>query len=446
MDELGALVGPMRPIEAFPTVDELNELADKLGARHPERVIISEIGRSRGGDAIRSVRVGSGERQIIVIGNPHPNEPIGMATIAHLLDRMAEDEARTLGATWHFVLCADPDGTRLNEGWFAGPLTRGRVARGYYRPPAGEQPEWSFPTTWRGRAVGTPLPETEALMDLIDRTRPAFIASLHNADFGGGFFYTSGGDETYWSALTDLLIAHDLPVHDGAADAPGAALWQRGVFAVPTFATMADAQVAAGVPEDAAAVGGGGIRDYAARYGAAVLVCELPLWIDPRVDDATPSGRTLREVLSECAAGYREVAATGAAVLERIADRLTGASPFERAATALVAALPEIARTKEAAADQDRIATRAEEFTEEYVWLGVFRLRLGGMLMRLLDEVAGPAAVAAERARFGAIFEKWCADVEADAPGRAVPREQLVAIQASAIATAVTRLRAGLPL
>ncbi len=36
--------------------------------------------------------------------------------------------------TWHLIGCVDPDGTRLNEGWFAGPFTPRNYARHFYRP------------------------------------------------------------------------------------------------------------------------------------------------------------------------------------------------------------------------------------------------------------------------------------------------------------------------
>lgn len=446
VDEVTGIVGPIGPVESFPTVDELDAFADGLAAKHPGRVTITELGRSRAGEPIREVRVGSGERHIIVLGNPHPNEPIGMATIRHLLGRFAEDEALTLGATWHFVLCVDPDGTRLNEGWFAGPLTRSAVAREFYRPVVTEQPEWAFPITWRDTAVGTPLPETQALMTLIDRTRPAFIASLHNADFGGGFFYTSGGDDTYWTALTDLLTTAQVPVYEGEPDAPGSRPLATGVFELVPFDTMAQALITAGA-DPVATLGGGGSLDYSARYGTAVLVCELPLWTDARITDATPTARSVGSVFRESAAGYRDIARTVGEVLDRVGDRFSGTSALERSVRAMVADLPGLVATRESSTN-DRPASMGEVFTEQYVWLGSFRLRLGGMLTRLLAAEAArdPSPVlAAERDRFGAVFTQWCTDIEQYAPGQRVPLDRLVAIQAGAIVTAATRLRDGRP-
>lgn len=438
------VVGRIGRIDTFPTVDELYAFADRLAGDHPGRVRVRDVGRSRGGDPIRVVQVGIGEHDILVLGNPHPNEPIGLATIRHLLGRLAEPGVGCLGATWHFVLCVDPDGTRLNEQWYGGPHTRTAVARHFYRPPAVEQPEWCFPTTWRGRRIGVPLPETEALMTLIDRTEPALIASLHNAEFGGGFFYTTGGDPEYWSALTALLAAADLPLHQGEPDSPGARVWAPGVFELPPFGQMADALAAAGV-EPVGALGGGGSRDYSARFGTALLVSELPLWIDPRVTDHTLSDRTLTRVLADTAADYRATGAAVAGVLERVGGELSGRSPFERAVRAVLGNIPGLAAAKEALG-QDRPATHGEIFVEKYVWTGMLRMRVGGMLSRLLAAEAGRSPlIAAERARFDAVFAEWCDAIDAAAPGYRVPIHRLVGVQAAAVVLAANRVRAGLP-
>ena len=50
----------------------------------------------------------------------------------------------SLGYTWYLVKCIDPDGTRLNEGWFKGPFSIENLARHYYRPPAYQQVAWTL--------------------------------------------------------------------------------------------------------------------------------------------------------------------------------------------------------------------------------------------------------------------------------------------------------------
>jgi 2-polyprenyl-3-methyl-5-hydroxy-6-metoxy-1,4-benzoquinol methylase len=105
------------------------------------------IGTSALGEPLHCLTVDGGEpagdRDAVMFGLPHPNEPIGGLTTLHLARRLAEDP--TLRArpahTWHLVPYIDPDGLRLNEGWLAGPFTREHYARHFCE----EQVEWTFP-------------------------------------------------------------------------------------------------------------------------------------------------------------------------------------------------------------------------------------------------------------------------------------------------------------
>lgn len=48
--------------------------------------------------------------------------------------------------------------------------------------------EWTFPVDYKELHFHDPLPETQALMNIIDEIKPEFMYSLHNAGFGGSFF------------------------------------------------------------------------------------------------------------------------------------------------------------------------------------------------------------------------------------------------------------------
>ena len=161
------LLDDLDPIERFPTVEEMQAFAAQLAVDHPDRVTVREVGRSRDGDLIQLVSItpDNSRGSVLIVGQPHPNEPIGMATIIAMCERLLADPAalNATGATWHFVPCVDPDGTRLNEGWFAGPWTREHYARNFYRPGGEAQVEWTFPFSTEGFSVSAPMPETKAM-------------------------------------------------------------------------------------------------------------------------------------------------------------------------------------------------------------------------------------------------------------------------------------------
>ena len=157
--------------KAFLTVDELNSSSEKLAQEYPSRVEMSEIGESRKGEKIGALRIGGGRRKALLFGFPHPNEPIGSMTLEYLSWRLVGDRSLDkLDFTWYVVKCADPDGARLNEGWFKGPFTPLHYALNYYRPPGCQQIEWTFPIEYKTLVWDKPIPETRALMRVMEET------------------------------------------------------------------------------------------------------------------------------------------------------------------------------------------------------------------------------------------------------------------------------------
>jgi hypothetical protein len=186
-DEIMALLDDVPDFAAFLTVDELKSSTQRLVNEYPAVVEVLPVGHSRQGEVIEALKIGAGPKTALLFAMPHPNEPIGSMMLEVLSLKLAQDDGlwEALGYTWYLIKCIDPDGTRLNEGWFKGPFSITNYAQHYYRPPSHQQVEWSFPIDYKTLHFHDPLPETRALMTLIEQTRPDFIYSLHNAGFGG---------------------------------------------------------------------------------------------------------------------------------------------------------------------------------------------------------------------------------------------------------------------
>ncbi|AXJ09888.1 M14 family zinc carboxypeptidase [Arthrobacter sp. PM3] len=446
---LSDLVGHVAERQGFPTVDEMNQFARRLVSDYPGLTSLTSIGASRSGDELFDLQIGSGENHILVIGNPHPDEPIGLATIQHLATRLCENGRllQTTGSTWHFVLCIDPDGTRLNEAWYRGPITRSNVARNAYRPATGDQIEWTFPVEHEGVSVGNPVPETQALMRLIEVVRPRLVVSLHNADFGGGYFYVTGGDPTYWKALTDILTHYGVDLEGGLPDLPGANTLAPAVFELVSFGETFKALAAVDPELAQQALTGGSTRDYAARFGGQMLVCELPLWTDPRGTDTRESAFTFAEVLRLSATELKESAGVFEDHLDKLEPLLNKNSPFYPAAVDAFQTMIETAESRTADAESvgSRLATRAEVFTEMHGYTETMRLRAAGTLLRLLADSALCPEIKQAQMDLSALFNAWTAEIEADRPGHPVPISNLVAVQCAAILLAAGRVRDGEP-
>ncbi|MEW6045958.1 MAG: hypothetical protein AB1609_05680, partial [Bacillota bacterium] len=407
---------------------------------------------------------------------PHPNEPVGAMTIDFLAHHLVANSglAERLHTTWFMVPCADPDSTRLNEGWFDGPFTVTNYARHFYRPPGTQQVEWTFPLHYRKAHFERPMPETRALMRLIDEVRPHFVYSLHNAGFGGVYFYISraveggaqsgqgagpgygagtgggsGRSRTLYEELHGIVREVGVPLALGEPEMPWVRRFEQAIYKLPEareaydyFARFVDEQR---VPE--MMHGGGSSAEYAGRYGALSFVCEVPYFYDARIQDETPTGRSRRESVRRAIEASREWLAIVGPGLEalRVHVEISG-RPAGDSVGAMLATLEERvaklpgqleARQKWAESDPEleRPATVAEAFDSELV-MRFYELLNLGVFLRLCDEVLlegrAPREVI-ERVRDQAeqAFSRWAQELEQQFNYRAIEIPRLVALQAA---------------
>ncbi|NRQ35431.1 hypothetical protein HII36_26900 [Nonomuraea sp. NN258] len=442
---------------AFPSVDELQAELRELAATHPDLIRTRRIGTSRLGEPLYAVTVGDGPADAVVIAGPHPNEPVGNVTALTLIELLCEDAAlrAELGLRWHIVACADPDGARLNEGWYGKPGDRRAYAEHFYRPDLADQVEWTFPLTAGDYRFDRPLPETRALMRLMDEVRPSLVCSLHNGEYQGAFFYLDRPDATLARRLAGLPGLEGLPLHHGEPELPGAEPIVPAVYLTPPGARVGPAFGA-----------GGSSADYAAAFGALHLATEVPTWADDRVADQSPTGRGYRRILAEGAAARRELIDVIEAAMRAVAGDLSVSSPFRRSTENTLETFRRLGELEEAALDEvvldeavpegvaldeaalegpglDRPATTAEEFGNRQL-LHLMRLRLLGTFLRMLDaEIAAgnlTPAIREQRHLLAERFETWYGQAEADPPGLPIEVRRLVAVQLGAILAAALHL------
>jgi len=165
-----------RPLPGDALAAAVRAVAGPAGAR------VSRIGRSGEGRPIELVSFGQGAPSVLAYAYPHPDEPVGGATVLFLAERLAAGDARLARApvrSWHLIPCVDPDGAARNEGWLEALAERGGAAetilaygRAGYRPIApADEVDWS---------VAEPHPETEALLRALASVRPDAVLPLHD--------------------------------------------------------------------------------------------------------------------------------------------------------------------------------------------------------------------------------------------------------------------------
>jgi hypothetical protein len=317
---------------------------------------------------------------------------VGSATALRLAERVAgrPELHAGVGVSWHFLLCLDPDGAALTEGAPAGPRSLVRHFRYAYRAPDDEQPEVA-PAI---RAAGDQLPESQALVDLIDELRPRLQCSLHGDVVGGSRVRLSRELPGLAELAAELSAQRDVPVHVGGCDEPYQA-------AHPTW-----------------------FRPH--RYGGMTAVIEVPMWASHRVADPTPDPDPSR-ALHDLAVLRRAQSDRTKALLADVRALLpdTG-SPVTLASEPHHSPVP-LTRGHLAALD---IAVRRTS------------LRAVGTLLRLLDALTETVRTQAVRADCERQLAHWVRELEREHQPVWVPVPDQVELQSETVLAAVRLLLA----
>ncbi len=289
--------------KAFYTVDEMAARGRELAERFPGAVTRFSAGRSRQGDDLWCLKLGDGAKNALCFACPHPNEPIGAMTLLALAEILAGDPGllRETGMTWYLIPSIDPDGTRLNEGWFKGPFSLERYIRGFYRPAGSRQVEWTFPFRYNGMWFDRPIPETRALMDLVGRLRPQLVYSLHNSAFGGAYWYVTNGDPSLCEKLEGAALRQGVPLHLGEPESPYITKHSKAVHSMMSLRQYYEyrARLGLAVPEGELSSGTCSADYVATICESLVLMAELPYFLVRGIDDEAPSGISRRDALRE---------------------------------------------------------------------------------------------------------------------------------------------------
>ncbi|WP_329001696.1 M14 family zinc carboxypeptidase [Kribbella sp. NBC_00709] len=421
----------------FPGVDEITRRLDALAAEHPDLVTRRRIGTSRLGDPITMYSIGTGPDEALVYAGVHPNEPIGFWTAIRLAEDLCADEELRTGCRWNIIGCIDPDGTRLNEGWFDGPFNRVHCLEHFYRPAPAEQVEWSFPFQYKTAYFDQVMPEAFALMRVIDELKPTVAVSLHNTELGGVYYYVTKELEGFVAELHAIAASFGLPLELGEAETPVARPLGPAVYEMISAKATYDYTESLGMTPYSSS--GGSSAEYAERHGTVSLVAELPYWTHPANDDQTPADEPYAGVLVRMADALGNDIDVMLEIFAAARPHLSGDSQLVRATDAFLPYLakrPERDRLRAAKEDPARIATVAERFGLTDVHRS-FRLRFGGMLLRALEgEIARGSAAAAVHPlarRMRSLYREWQDEAATlDHELRTVPIKDLVGVQYAA--------------
>ncbi|MEU5307608.1 M14 family zinc carboxypeptidase [Streptomyces sp. NPDC021562] len=403
------------PLLRYPSVDELASRAAALVADRPRDARLRRVGTSRAGTPMWLLSIGHGTRHALVVAGPHANEPVGGATVLRLADRVLADARLTEDAdvTWNLLLCLDPDGSRRNEGWLAGPYTLGHYFRNFFRPGFLEQPEW-LPEGPDAVA----LPETRALLGLQDELRPFLQCSLHGVDVGGGFVELTRDLPGLARRVAHTATRLGIPRELGAYDTLYWPTLGPAVYRVPP---PRRGDLAAAITE--AAVESTWFHPH--RHGTVTAIVEAPMWGVAAVQDgAPPADRDA--ALRAVSRTLRHDTVLLDAVLARIRPQLAAAPDAARLLAPIDDYLlvgPGLAHAWDPGTDAGSARPLPPLSAAHLAALRIagrrLALRTAGLLHRLLRGTGrDPAGALPELDR---LIDTWCADYEDNLGARWIP-------------------------
>ncbi len=409
------------PEPRYPTVAELTSAARALAAQRPGLCTLREVGRSRAGRPLHLLSVGHTRRAVLVVAGAHPNEPTGGATLLAVAGRVLRERVLRDGVSWHFLLCADPDGASLHV--TPAPRSLLEYHLGFYRPAGPEQPEWSPALLPPDRLP----PETRALTRVIDQLRPYLQVSLHGTELGGSWVQLTrdvpGLAEPFAKSAAELRI----PVETGASDAAGWPASGPGVRVMPGPGSGA---AYPSMPDDARH----STWYHVHRHGGLTAVVEVPMWASDLVDDPAPHpapAAAIRRLAHRLLRDGREVRR----VLTEALPRLEHAEgPLLRAARWSLELVPGLA--------EDWIRMPPADTTMAYVGsVDAFGRRLplrsAAMLLRVLREHGDDAAPRLEE-----LVGAWSDAFAERFHARWVPLEHQIEHQARTVVSTALHARA----
>ena len=342
-----AVIADVPERDSFPRLDELETCVDGLaGAGGAE---VWTAGRSRAGRPIRCLEIPGGPLRALLVGVPHPEEPVGALMLQYLLPLLAAGLAEELGFGFSVVMAGDPDGVVLNEPWFDRPYDLAEYLLQVYRPPLADQFEWTFPVEYKRYGFLRPLPEARAVMEVVHRHPLDLYAGLHDSTFCGGYFYLSATDAELEADLAAALTATALPVHCGEPEVPYLRTLSPGVFQAFSLADDYDYYETYGADPAALLTCGTSSDAYAeATWDCFTLVAETPHFTTSRIADLRPAGLSRGEARLD---GLGETRALADWLHERYveaAPRLTVESPWQRTVHTYLATVVEDLRAERA--------------------------------------------------------------------------------------------------
>jgi hypothetical protein len=322
--------------DTFCSVAKLHALVKQL--REDERFGVEVVGTSVNGVPIHHVRFGRGRVKVLLVAFPDCMEPIGGMTAYSVLTLLARRNAELLAADveWHIVPCIDPDGAMQNERWTQKPFTLESFVKGYYVQARSEQVDNSFPIAHKKLVWTQPSREAAILQGVLDRVRPDFFFSLHNAWAGGAFYFVSRdiGRKCY-DELYRFLSRERFPLQRRPMWKEVCPQFSEGVVELYSVRKYYDCLENTPLAPETVITSGAASWDYLAQIhpSSVTFVAELGYALHPQEGSEKPTGENLRRFKLRLDADSKYLGTVLLEEWEKVKGDADATNPIYRAVT-----------------------------------------------------------------------------------------------------------------
>ncbi|MFG2919478.1 M14 family zinc carboxypeptidase [Kitasatospora sp. NPDC048298] len=414
----------------YPSLDELTATAHRLAAQWPDLCRVRTIGTSRAGRPLTLLTVGrDAPHNLLVVAGAHADEFASRAAVTDLAHHALTTRRPDLA--WHFLLCLDPDGAHLADGSRTARTLPAYFAH-YYRPAAEDQPEWA-------PAIGSDLPESRALLDLIDELRPTLQFSLHSTDVGGTFLQATIDPAPLAHPFARSAAHHGIPVETGNFDTFHLHESGPGVYLM-TPHHIDHQETATGMLTPHQDTGGGQAGTWFApqRHGGQTVLVEVPAFTSAHLGDPRPADAVRRHLRTH-ADRLRHRGTLLTALLDAATPYLRHPdTPLLRAARTPLTALHQLADQWDPDVhghDLMRTPLTRARLAGIDLWAHRIPVRAAALLRRAVRPAGAPAA--REAARLDHLLRDWCAQYQQRFQPVWLPVARQAAHQADTVRAAV---------
>lgn len=273
---------------------------------------------------------------------------------------------------------------------------------------------------------------------------------LHNAGFGGCYYYLSEPFPDLYETLHEIPAAHDIPLHLGEPEIPTVEEFDDAIYRMPTSATLYETLGEYGNRDPSEIIAGASSFEYAQGVNDEVveLIVEIPYFREPRITDQTEVDRSRESVIVQ---GYGDVLTLVDVMAEQY-DAIEDVLPDGRLKRQLDSATDilydqlesqrEWARSSE---ETNQPATVAQQMDVEYIRRFYVAVNLGSFL-RLLDKAAMQAdsdeydRLIETRRTLEREFHETMSTLVEELDYEPIPIQDLVAVQAEAGLTCLAHI------